>query len=86
MLKAVIEIGSAIISLLTFGFYIGRWYAETNHRIELMEIQQEHNIEITNLKLDYNQRLIEADSKSSIEIARLNNEINSLKSELSHGK
>ena len=41
-----------------------------------MEIQQKYNTEITNLKLDYNQKVIESNSKLAVEVARLNEEIN----------
>ncbi len=77
---------AASIAIATFLFGIGRWSAKMDHKLELMELQQVHNTEITNLKIEYNQRLIEVNSQSTMEMARLNEEIRSLKSELSNGK
>lgn len=85
-LKEWLEVIVSFIAIATCIFSIGRWSAKMDHKLELMEIQQAHNIEITNLRIEYNQRLIEANSQSSIEIARLNEEIRSLKSELTNGK
>ncbi|MCQ2131515.1 MAG: hypothetical protein MJY94_09065 [Bacteroidales bacterium] len=84
--KEWLEVIVAIIAIISFVFSIGRWSAKMDHKLELMEIQQLHNTEITNLRIEYNQRLIEANAQSAIEIARLNEEIRSLKSELSNGK
>lgn len=85
-LKEWLEVVVAFIAIASFVFSVGRWSANMDHKLELMEIQQLHNTEITNLRIEYNQRLIEANSQASIEIARLNEEIRSLKAELSNGK
>ena len=84
--KEWLEVIVAFIAIASVVFSIGRWSAKMDHKLELMEIQQVHNTEITNLRIEYNQRLIEANSQSAIEIAHLNEEIRSLKSELSNGQ
>lgn len=85
IINNLIVIGGVLTALI-FAYQIGKRSEAMNHRMEIMEIQQKYNTEITNLKLDYNQKVIESNSKLAVEVARLNEEIQKLKNKLSDGK
>ena len=55
-IKVVIGVAVAIFGA---GFTVGLYYRYIEHKTEIIEIRQQYNEEITNLKLDYNNRIIE---------------------------
>lgn len=60
---------SFILTLLSvggIGYGVACWRYEFVHRAEIMEIRQEYNIQITNLKIDYNNRIIELQNEIKI--------------------
>lgn len=79
-IKFYLEIIVAFITVLSAGFGIGCWASHIEHQNTILELNQKHNIEITNLKLDYNNRLIEARTEHNNHILSLENEILFLKS------
>ena len=52
--------------MFTLGYYCGKWQSYIEHKTEIMELQQVHNIEITNIKIDYNNRILEMQNELKI--------------------
>lgn len=57
---------SAIIGGLSIAFYIGIWKSGLDNRMEIMEINQRHNTELTNLKIEYDNKIIELRNELNI--------------------
>lgn len=62
----IIELIAAVGSIGGIGYSVGRWQSYIEHKTEMMEIRQEYNIEISNLKLDYNNRIVELQNELKI--------------------
>ena len=62
----IAELITAISVISGIGYGIGRWQSHIEHKTEIMEIRQEYNVEISNLKLDYNSRLMELQNELKI--------------------
>lgn len=58
-LRHVFEYIGAILVVGGIGYGIAMFQCSVQHKMEIMEIRQEYNVHITNLKLDYNNRIIE---------------------------
>ena len=65
-IKWIAELITAISVISGIGYSIGRWQSHIEHKTEIMEIRQEYNVEISNLKLDYNSRLMELQNELKI--------------------
>ena len=65
-IKWIAEQITAISVISGIGYGIGRWQSHIEHKTEIMEIRQEYNVEISNLKLDYNSRLMELQNELKI--------------------
>lgn len=64
--KLIVELIAAIGSIGSIGYCVGRWQSYIEHKTEIMEIRQEYNVEISNLKLDYNNRIVELQNELKI--------------------
>lgn len=65
-IKWIAELITAISVISGIGYGIGRWQSHIEHKTEIMEIRQEYNVKISNLKLDYNSRLMELQNEIKI--------------------
>ena len=65
-IKYVIPILGFLGGAFTLGYYCGKWQSSIDHKTEIMELQQVHNIEVTNMKIDYNNRIIEIQNELKI--------------------
>lgn len=65
-IKWIAELITAIGVIGGLGYGIGRWQSHVEHKTEIMEIRQDYNVQITNLKLDYNNRVLEMQNKIQI--------------------
>ena len=74
--KNILEWIGLIIPILGLGFGIGAWTTSIQHRNEIMELRQLYNQEIVNIKLEYNQRLLETINSAQNEIIELKLERN----------
>lgn len=53
------------------GYALGRWQSLIEHKTEIIEIRQQYNTEISNLKIDYNNRIVELQNEIKlIEISK----------------
>ncbi len=64
--KWIAEIITAIGVISGIGYGIGRWQSHIEHKAEIMEIRQKYNEEIGNMKIDYNNRIIELQNELKI--------------------
>lgn len=64
--KLIVELITAIGIIGGIGYGVGRWQSYIEHKTEIMEIRQEYNVEISNLKLDYNNRIVELQNELKI--------------------
>ena len=62
-----------ILPFLTFlggvfavGFYVGDWRSGIDYKTIINEMEQDYNVQITNLKIDYNNRILEMQNKLQI--------------------
>ena len=65
-IKWIVELITTIGVIGGIGYGVGRWQSHIEHKTEIMEIRQQYNEEITNLKLDYNNRIIELQNELKI--------------------
>ncbi len=65
-IKWIAELITAISVIGGVGYGIGRWQSHIEHKTEIMEIRQEYNVEISNLKLDFNNRILEMQNEIKI--------------------
>ena len=65
-IKWIAELITAIGVIGGIGYGVGRWQSHIEHKTEIMEIRQEYNIEISNLKIDYNNRIVELQNELKI--------------------
>jgi hypothetical protein len=64
--KLIVELIAAIVSIGGIGYGVGRWQSHIEHKTEIMEIRQQYNVEISNLKIDYNNRIVELQNELKI--------------------
>ena len=62
-LRHVFEYIGAILVVGGIGYGIAMFQCSIQHKMEILEIRQEYNVQITNLKLDYNNRILELQSQ-----------------------
>lgn len=62
----IIELIAAVGSIGGIGYSVGRWQSHIEHKTEIMEIRQQYNVEISNLKIDYNNRIVELQNELKI--------------------
>ena len=55
--KNILEILGALITSIVFLAGIGYWKASIDYKEEILRINQEHNNAITNLRIEYNEKL-----------------------------
>lgn len=65
-IKWIAELITAIGVIGGIGYGVGRWQSHIEHKTEIMEIRQEYNVEISNLKIDYNNRIVELQNELKI--------------------
>lgn len=65
-IKWIAELITAISVIGSVGYVIGRWQSHIEHKTKIMEIRQEYNVEISNIKLDYNSRIVELQNELKI--------------------
>lgn len=65
-IKWIAELITAIGVIGGIGYSVGKWQSHIEHKTEIMEIQQGYNVEISNLKIDYNNRIIELQNELKI--------------------
>ena len=65
-IKWIAELITAIGVIGGIGYGVGQWQSHIEHKTEIMEIRQEYNVEISNLKIDYNNRIIELQNELKI--------------------
>lgn len=65
-IKWIAEVIAAIGVIAGIGYGVGKWQSYIEYKTILMEKEQEYNIQITNLKLDYNNRILEMQNKLQI--------------------
>lgn len=58
-IKSFAEIITALSVIGGIGYGIGRWQSYMEHKTEIIELRQQYNEEISSLKIDYNNRIIE---------------------------
>ena len=64
--KWIAELITEIGVIAGLGYVVGKWQSDIEYKTILMEKEQEYNIQITNLKLDYNNRILEMQNKLQI--------------------
>lgn len=62
----IAELLSAISAIGGIGYGIGRWQSHMEHKTEIIELRQQYNEEISSLKIDYNNRIIELQNELKI--------------------
>lgn len=65
-IKWIAELITTIGVIGGIGYGVGRWQSHIEHKTEIMEIRQEYNVEISNLKIDYNNRIVELQNELKI--------------------
>ncbi len=65
-IKWIVELITTIGVIGGIGYGVGRWQSHIEHKTEIMEIRQEYNVEISNLKIDYNNRIVELQNELKI--------------------
>lgn len=65
-IKWIAEIITAIGVIGGLGYGIGRWQSHMEHKTEIIELRQKYNEEISSLKIDYNNRIIELQNELKI--------------------
>lgn len=65
-IKWIAELITAIGVIGGIGYGVGRWQSHIEHKTEIMEIRQVYNVEISNIKLDYNNRIVELQNELKI--------------------
>ena len=65
-IKWIAEIITAIGVIGGIGYGIGRWQSHMEHKAEIIELRQKYNEEISSLKIDYNNRIIELQNELKI--------------------
>lgn len=65
-IKWIAEIITAIGVISGIGYGIGRWQSHMEHKAEIIELRQKYNEEISSLKIDYNNRIIELQNELKI--------------------
>ena len=65
-IKWIVELITTIGVIGGIGYGVGRWQSHIEHKTEIMEILQEYNVEISNLKIDYNNRIVELQNELKI--------------------
>ena len=55
--KNILELLGALITAIVFLGGIGYWKASIDYKEEILRINQEHNNAITNLRIEYNEKL-----------------------------
>ena len=48
------------------GYSVGRWQSDIEYKTTIMEIRQDYNVEIANIKIEYNNRLLELQNELKI--------------------
>ena len=65
-IKYIIPILGFLGGAFTLGYSCGKWQSHIEHKTEIMEIRQEYNVEISTLKIDYNNRILEMQNELKI--------------------
>lgn len=65
-IKYIIPFIVFLSGVFTAGFYVGEWRSGIDYKTMLNEKDQAYNVQITNLKLDYNNRILEMQNKLQI--------------------
>ena len=65
-LKSIIELIASLLAILCVVFWIGFWVACIEHKVEIMNINQMHNDEISNLRIQMNNRIQSLQNKYDI--------------------
>ena len=73
ILKKLAELITVLGVVGGIGYGVGRWQSYIEYKTEIMEIRQTYNVEISNLKIDYNSRI--AELQNEIKIMKLSNKI-----------
>lgn len=60
------------LAILTFAFGAGRWVAGLEHELEIMEINQQHNKELSDLRIQMNNQIQMLQNKYDILEANYN--------------
>lgn len=63
---SIAEIITALSVIGGIGYGIGRWQSYMEHKAEIIELRQQYNEEISSLKIDYNNRIIELQNELKI--------------------
>ena len=79
VISDVVGIVIGAIALLGIAFNVGYWKCSIDKHIEAMEVEQRHNVEISNLKLEHNRQLIDSQNSYNNQIMQLKAEIDFLK-------
>lgn len=58
-----LQIAGAIIVPLSIAYYVGHWVASIEYKVEIMNLNQMHNNEKSEMKIEYNKNLLEIQSK-----------------------
>lgn len=65
-----------VISIIaSIGYGVGCWKSHVEHQQVIMTITQQHNKEMADQKMDYNQKLLEAQVAADKQIIELKNEL-----------
>lgn len=66
IIKYIIPILGFLGGVFALGYHCGKWQSSIDHKTEIMEIRQEYYNEISNLKIDYNNHIIELQNELKI--------------------
>ena len=65
-MRHLFEYIGAILVVGGIGYAIAVFQCSVQHKMEIMEIRQEYNVQISNIKLAYNNRILELQSQIKI--------------------
>lgn len=54
-----LEVIGFSLTVLGSGYYMGRWTADREHKEEIILLNQKHNKELTDQKIDFNNQIME---------------------------
>ena len=57
-----VEVVGLTITVFGAGYYTGRWTADRENKEEIILLNQKHNKELTDLKIDFNSQIMEQKS------------------------